>query len=148
VVRRLVERDCLHLGIILEGGRQFSRRLHVSTRWRILGSILSIRESAPTLSGLSPEAQRHHQSGSADGESSAAVRKERASWDGPGIDRVPSAAPGARRRRHSQSLPSQRKVRLEIPSINWDKAGGDCWINSPVRIHVEDCWQISRSAWK
>ena len=23
VVRRLVERDCLHLGIILEGGRQF-----------------------------------------------------------------------------------------------------------------------------
>jgi hypothetical protein len=45
-------------------------------------------------------------------------------------------------------LAEPEKVRLEIPSINWDKAGADCWIDSPLRIHVEGCWQTSRSVWK
>jgi len=48
----------------------------------------------------------------------------------------------------SSEPPESEKVRLEIPSINRDKAGADCLFNSLVRIHVEGCWQISRSVWK
>jgi hypothetical protein len=68
------------------GDRQFSLAVRRQDQMAYLGSILSIRENTPTLSGLSPErASDNIQSRSANGERMAAVREERASRDGRGL---------------------------------------------------------------